>query len=148
MPVSEIRFNSSFNQFGIVDDFGRVSVYEYTNKFKKVKVKGIENVSNGILSCCDIEPRDGKFIASGGVDTKISVLEINPNAIRGEKVSFMKKHVELSGHGGAITSLRFLDSQFLVSASDDSKIMLWDLERPERYLVKYDDHIVQVASLD
>lgn len=76
------------------------------------------------------------------------ILGINPTAIRGEKVNFMKKNAELSGHGGAVTSLRFLDSQYLVSSSDDAKIMLWDLERPERYLVKYEDHLVQVSTLD
>jgi WD40 repeat protein len=76
------------------------------------------------------------------------VLGINPESKKGEKVSFMKKLVELTGHTGAVTGVCFLDPQFVVSSSDDSAIMLWDIERPDRYIVKYNDHQVQVTCID
>lgn len=61
---------------------------------------------------------------------------------------FMKDMWDLAGHAGGITGISFLDSQYLVSSSDDSSIMLWDLERPDRYIVKYNDHQAQVSCLD
>lgn len=60
----------------------------------------------------------------------------------------MKKLVELTGHTGAVTGICYLDPQFVVSSSDDSAIMLWDIERPDRYIVKYNDHQVQVTCID
>mmetsp|Transcript_39590 Transcript_39590/g.45456 ORF Transcript_39590/g.45456 Transcript_39590/m.45456 type:complete len:104 (-) Transcript_39590:95-406(-) len=75
-------------------------------------------------------------------------MSINPDSKKGEKIRFMKQQVELSGHGGAVNGICFLDPQFLVSSSDDSTILLWDLERPDRYIVKYNDHQVQVSSID
>lgn len=87
-------------------------------------------------------------MAVGGVDTKIHILGINPDSKKGEKVSFLKKQVELTGHSGGITGVCFLDPQYVASSSDDSTILLWDLERPDRYVVKYNDHQVQVSCLD
>mmetsp|Transcript_35398 Transcript_35398/g.35059 ORF Transcript_35398/g.35059 Transcript_35398/m.35059 type:complete len:117 (+) Transcript_35398:228-578(+) len=88
------------------------------------------------------------MIAAGGVDTKIYVQSINPEVKRGEKSTYMKDVVDLAGHSGGITGISFLDPQYLVSSSDDSTIMLWDLERSDRYLVKYNDHQAQVTCLD
>ena len=137
------------NQFWIVDEGGRVSVYEFADKKKKkTKLIASEYVSNGILAWCNFEPREGKLIAVGGVDTRVYIMSINPEVKKGEKVKLMKSYVEMTGHAGAVTGLCFLDPQFVVSSSDDSTILLWDLERPDRYIVKYNDHQVQVMSLD
>lgn len=137
------------NQFCIIDEAGKACVYEFSDKKKKkIKLKAEEYVSDAILSCCSIEPREGKLLGLGGVDTKVYIRAINPDIKKGEKVSFMKETVELSGHNGAVTGICFLDPQFVVSSSDDSAILLWDMERPDRYIVRYNDHQVQVSSID
>lgn len=137
------------NQFCFIDEQGCVALYEFTDKKKKkIKLKAEKDVSNAILNWCTIEPREGRLLAAGGVDTKVYVLSINPEVKRGEKGIPMKDKVDLNGHSGGITGICFLDPQYLVSSSDDSAIMLWDLERPDRYVVKYNDHQVQVSWID
>ena len=152
VSVPQMWFNmceSYENQFWLVDEGGRISVYEFADKKKKkTKLIASEYVSNGILAWWNIEAREGKLLAAGGVDTRVYVMNINPDVKKGEKVKLMKSHVEMTGHAGAVTGLCFLDPQFVVSSSDDSTILLWDLERPDRYIVKYNDHQVQVMSLD
>jgi len=52
---------------------------------KRMKLKTEKSVSNAILECWTIEPREGKLLAVGGVDTKIYLQRINPDVKRGEK---------------------------------------------------------------
>ena len=152
VSVPQICFNmwEEFeNQFCIVDEQGKVAVHEFSDKKKKkIKLCDEKYVSNAILECWVIEPRKGKLLAAGGVDTKIYVQSINPEVKRGEKSIFMKDKVDLAGHSGGISGICFLDTQYIVSSSDDSAIMLWDLERPDRYIVKYNNHQAQVTCID
>lgn len=57
-----------------------------------------------------------------------------------EKLTLIEKVKELTGHDGLITCCGFMSNQYLVSGSNDSSLMLWDLEKPGRFLVKYGDH--------
>jgi WD40 repeat protein len=41
-----------------------------------------------------------------------------------------------------------LNNNYLISGSDDSDVLLWDLEKPGRYLVKYSDHQFELQSID
>ena len=47
-----------------------------------------------------------------------------------------------------VTCSGFLSKNHVVSGSDDSVILLWDFEKPGRYLVKYPDHSAEVNCLD
>jgi WD40 repeat protein len=93
-----------------------------------------------MLSSCDIEAREGRLLAVGGVDTKVYVLGINPEIKKREKINHLSNICELTAHSGLISSVKFLNSSFLVSGSDDSSLLLWDLNKPDQYLVKYNDH--------
>lgn len=97
---------------------------------------------------CSIEPREGKVVACGGIDTKLHIYSINPSGKKKEKLNLIEKVKELTGHYGLITCCGFLSSQFLVSGSNDSSLMLWDFEKPGRFLVKYSDHQNEVLALD
>ncbi len=103
---------------------------------------------NGMLMTCAIESREGQLVACGGMDTKLHIYRINPQGRKKEKLSLMEKEKELCGHYGLITCCGFLDRQYLISGSNDSSIMLWDLEKPGRFLVKYGDHQSEVLSVD
>ena len=46
-----------------------------------------------------------------------------------------------------MTCCGFLSSNYLITGSDDSTLLLWDFEK-NRYLVKYSDHTFEVQSLD
>ena len=93
-----------------------------------------------MLITCAFEPREGKLVACGGIDTKLHIYAINPSGKKKEKLNLIEKVKELSGHYGLVTCCGFLSSQFLVSGSNDASIMLWDFEKPGRFLVKYSDH--------
>ena len=97
-------------------------------------------VTNGLLIACAIESRECKLIACGGIDTKLHIFSINPSGKKKEKLNPIEKVRELPGHYGLVTCCGFLSSQFLISGSNDSSLMLWDFERPGRFLVKYGDH--------
>ena len=53
----------------------------------KIRQKGISNPSSGAIRACDIDEREGKLMAVGGVDSKIYLLGINPDAKRKEKTN-------------------------------------------------------------
>ena len=63
-------------------------------------------------------------------------------------IKLVQKKQELSGHGTLVTCCQYLNNNYLISGSDDSDILLWDLEKPARYLVKYSDHQFELQSLD
>lgn len=97
---------------------------------------------------CSIEGKEGKLIACGGIDTKVQIFSINPSGKKKEKLTLIEKVKELTGHDGLITCCGFMSNQYLVSGSNDSSLMLWDLEKPGRFLVKYGDHQNEVLALD
>ena len=105
-------------------------------------------VTNGLLMTCSIESREGKLIACGGIDTKLHIFSINPSGKKKEKLTLIEKVKELTGHDGLITCCGFMSNQYLVSGSNDSSLMLWDLEKPGRFLVKYGDHQNEVLACD
>ena len=103
-----------------------------------------------------IDPVEGSYVACGGIDGKIHIfkhLERTKQSKKGkEKKDNTLKHLgkayEFSGHQSLITCSGFMGLQHLVSGSDDSDLMLWDFEKPARYLVKYTDHANEVNCLD
>jgi WD40 repeat protein len=120
-----------------VDESGKLTVWDSKSSKKYAEYP---KVTNGQLNTCSIESREGKLIACGGIDTKLHMFSINPSGKKKEKLTLIEKLKELSGHYGLVTCCSFLSQQFLVSGSNDSSLMLWDLEKPERFLVKYGDH--------
>lgn len=89
-----------------MDEQGKLGIYEFVDKKrKKLKARAVEYVSNAILECCTIEPREGRLCALGGVDTKIYVYRINSEGKKGEKVNYMSKLVEMSGHSGGVSGV-------------------------------------------
>ncbi|TNV80634.1 hypothetical protein FGO68_gene9947 [Halteria grandinella] len=148
VPINCVAFNQNekyADQFATVDEQGRLSIWD-----AKKGVKQIEEpkVTNGLLMTCSFESREGKLIACGGIDTKLHIFSINPSGKKKEKLTLIEKVKELTGHYGLITCSSFMNQQYLVSGSNDSSIMLWDLEKPGRFLVKYGEHQNEVLSLD
>lgn len=126
--------NSKFyKQLATVDEGGRLIIWDQT---KGTKIIEDPNVTNSPLNICTID-REGKLVACGGIDMKIHIFGINKQGNRREKVKSIERVKELTGHSGDITSACFLNNQFLVSGSNDSTILLWDLENPSRFIVKY-----------
>lgn len=76
---------------------------------------------------------------------------INSDALKKKRDNTLKliqPVCELSGHQSQVTCSGFLSSNYLMTGSDDSTLLLWDFEKPGRYLVKYSDHTYEVQCLD
>ena len=55
---------------------------------------------------------------------------------------------KFSGHQGVVSCVRFLSSMFMISASFDSVILLWDVNSQGKYVASYHDHSSVVSGLD
>lgn len=88
MSVCWSRSEKYLNQFVAVDEIGEIGLWECgdVGKKRKMKFKHRGMVSGGMLSSVDIEPKEGKMVAAGGVDTKLYILGINPDTKKKEKV--------------------------------------------------------------
>ena len=112
-----------------------------------------ERLSNGLLATCAIEPSEGNLVACGGIDSKVYCFRINDEAMKKKRkndntLKLIQPACEFSGHQSQITCCGFLSTNYLMTGSDDSTVMLWDFERTGRYLVKYTDHTYEVQCLD
>lgn len=100
-------------------------------------------MTKGTLQCCAIN-NEGKLISCGDLHGKIHVFQLTTINKKMKKndttIKLVQKKQELSGHGTLVTCCQYLNNNYLISGSDDSDILLWDLEKPARYLVKYSDH--------
>lgn len=140
VPVNCVAFAQNekyMHQFATVDEHGRLAIWDTK---KGVKHCEESKVTNGLLMTCAIEQREAKLVACGGIDTKLHIFSINPSGKKKEKLTLIEKVKELTGHYGLVTCCGFLSQNFLISGSNDSSIMLWDFEKPGRFLVKYVDH--------
>ena len=52
-----------------------------------------------------------------------------------------------SSHTGVVHTCGFLSIEYLLSGSNDTKIIVWEIEQA-RPVTKYDDHITPVAAID
>ena len=72
VPVNAVCWNKcpQFNQqFITADDSSRLALYDGKDPKNNTKLE----VSNGLLTCLSIEPREGRLVATGGIDCKVHV---------------------------------------------------------------------------
>lgn len=63
----------------------------------------------------------GNYVASGGLDNICSIYSIGSGETR-------RPIRELSGHGGYISSCRFINDRQVLTASGDATCLLWDVD--------------------
>lgn len=114
---------------------------------KKKKIVEHPEAAKGALNAIAIDPKESRLLAAGGIDQRVLLYSINPIAKKREKVDLMAKQTELTGHNGPITSLAFLDNQYMITASRDSTLLLWNVNK-HGYLMSYSDHGGDVNSVD
>jgi len=87
------------------------------------------------------------MLAAGGYDGGIYVTNINQTKgnERKDEDEDIKK---FSGHQGVVSCVKFLNSFFLISASFDSVILLWDIHSQSKFMSSYHDHTSEVSGLD
>ncbi|CAD6271144.1 unnamed protein product [Miscanthus lutarioriparius] len=78
----------------------------------------IRNVAN--VCCVQFSPYSSHMLACGSADYKIYCYDLRNTRI---------PWCTISGHGKAVSYVRFLDPETLISASTDNTLKIWDLNR-------------------
>lgn len=99
------------------------------------------------LNTCAMEMTENGMIAAGGYDGGIYLSSINTTnpSDRKDEESGSKK---FNGHQGVVSCVRFLNTFYLISASYDSVMLLWDINSQGKFIKSYHDHTSEVSGLD
>ncbi|MQL92461.1 hypothetical protein Taro_025088 [Colocasia esculenta] len=81
-------------------------------------ISTIRSVAN--ICCVQFSSHSTHFLAFGSADYKVYCYDLRNTRI---------PWCTLAGHGKAVSYVKFVDSQTLVSASTDNTLKLWDLEK-------------------
>ena len=91
---------------------------------------------------CDYSP-DGHLVASGGLDNMCSIFNIKD---RSGYASDTVPHRQLQQHEGYVSCCRFTDDGHILTASGDSRIILWDIDY-QTPIACYSGHCGDVESV-
>ncbi|XP_062232188.1 protein SUPPRESSOR OF PHYA-105 1-like isoform X2 [Phragmites australis] len=91
---------------------------DYDGTVQKNCIDTIRNVAN--VCCVQFSPYSARMLAFGSSDYKIYCYDLRNTRI---------PWCTISGHGKAVSYVRFLDPETLVSASTDNTLKIWDLNR-------------------
>uniref|UniRef100_N1R0V3 Uncharacterized protein n=1 Tax=Aegilops tauschii TaxID=37682 RepID=N1R0V3_AEGTA len=94
------------------------SVDTIRNVANKNSVDTIRNVAN--VCCVQFSPYSSRMLAFGSADYKTYCYDLRHTRI---------PWCTISGHGKAVSYVRFLDAETLISASTDNTLKIWDLNR-------------------
>jgi len=121
--------------------------YLYNTNTQQILLE--KTFTNSELNTCTIELNENGLLAAGGYDGRIYVVNINTNALANDKKENSDEGLKkFSGHQGVVSCVRFLNPMFLISASFDSVILLWDINSQGKYVSAYHDHSSEVSGLD
>lgn len=103
------------------------------------------NFGSGILNACAIEQTMNQMYAVGGFDGSINLKNIVINNDRRDKETATTK---FTGHLGSVSALQFMNTAFMISASLDSVLLLWDINSQGKIVSSYREHTSEVTCLD
>ena len=103
------------------------------------------NFGSGILNACAIEQTENQMFAVGGFDGAINLKNIVVSNERRDNESETKK---FTGHQGGVSAIRFMNTVFMISASFDSVLLLWDINWQGKFVNSYCEHTTEVSGLD
>ena len=104
-----------------------------------------ENFGSGILNACAIEQTENQMFAVGGFDGAINLKNIVINNDRKDNEAGTKK---FTGHQGSVSAIQFMNTAFMISASLDSVLLLWDINSQGKIVSSYREHTSEVTCLD
>ena len=104
-----------------------------------------ENFGSGILNACAIEQTENQMFAVGGFDGAINLKNIVINNDRRDNETGTKK---CTGHQGSVSAIQFMNTAFMISASLDSVLLLWDINSQGKIVSSYREHTSEVTCLD
>lgn len=111
------------------------------------------NFDNKVLNTCAIEPTENQLIAVGSCDGSINIKNLNKlsrsdNNKGNNNLTNLNVSNQFTGHLNCISALSFMNTSFMLSASYDSIIYLWDITTQGKIVNTYAEHTGQIFSLD
>ena len=105
----------------------------------------VESFGGGMLNACAIEQTENQLFAVGGFDGAINLKNIVFNNDRRDNESGTKK---FTGHQGNVSAIQFMNTVYMISASLDSVLLLWDINSQGKIVSSYREHTSEVSGLD
>jgi WD40 repeat protein len=102
------------------------------------------NFNSGILNSCAIEKSENLMFAVGGFDGSLNLNYMNIKTGKEYEIGLRK----FTGHKGKVSSIQFMSTAYMVSASFDSNIILWDVITHGKIVNVYKGHIAAITGLD
>ena len=133
--------NAFSNRLASVTNRGNVYVFNSDNGSTIFS----DNFGSGILNACAIEQTENQMLAVGGFDGAINLKNIVINNDRRDKETNATK---FTGHQGSVSALQFMNTAFMISASLDSVLLLWDINSQGKIVSSYREHTSEVTCLD
>lgn len=106
------------------------------------KMLAIPLRSPWVMTCAFSQ--SGKMIASGGLDNRVSVWDVqskDSSSLLSSKIT-----AEMMGHSGYISCVRFVSDEQIISSSGDTSAILWDLSR-SKPILRFEEHDGDVMSV-
>ncbi|MDG2389681.1 MAG: WD40 repeat domain-containing protein [Planctomycetaceae bacterium] len=133
LAVKTIRFSPDGEQIAVGGGEGIVRLWD----FEKQLLNHSEQVHAGWLFDIDFHPKQ-KLLATGGGDGLIKIWDMTEKKW---KARLLEKHTD-DIHGVAFTN----DGKQLISGSDDTSVLLWDLDTGNNQLLgHHDKQVTDVA---
>jgi len=112
--------------------------------YTTMKLHAIPLRSSWVMTCAYAP--SGSMVACGGLDNLCSIYKLPAGEADSRSVTVSKVTAELSAHEGYLSCCRFLDDSTILTASGDSRCILWDI--PTRKVkTTFDDHAGDVMSV-
>jgi len=103
------------------------------------------NLRSSWVMTCAYSP-SMRYVACGGLDNLCSLY---PADLETAETTDYPKH-ELARHDGYLSCCRFIDDQFILTASGDGSCILWDIERgaPKQIFEGHEADVMSIAVQD
>mmetsp|Transcript_20200 Transcript_20200/g.24891 ORF Transcript_20200/g.24891 Transcript_20200/m.24891 type:complete len:353 (+) Transcript_20200:74-1132(+) len=133
--IYSLNFSSNSESIVTASQDGKLIIW---NALTQNKYCAITLNSSWVMNC--VFSPSIKFVASGGLDNKVTIHKVEPTFVSKEL------YTELEAHDGYVSCCRFIDDHEIISASGDSNIILWDIAT-QKFKQQFNDHSSDVMSV-
>ena len=142
--ITNFDWGGEGNEFSnrIVNVTNKGNVYLFNSDNGKLIYN--TNFNSGILNSCAIEKSENRMFAVGGFDGSINIKYMNINTGKENEIGLR----EFTGHKGGVSALQFMSTAYMVSASFDRNIILWDIITYRKIVNVYKGHKTAITGLD